>query len=50
VVGVIFLGSHLTVSQWLGLVTVALAVASLGWHEARRPAAVVPDPELVSIT
>jgi drug/metabolite transporter, DME family len=50
VVGAIFLDSHLTVSQWLGLVMVALAVASLGWHEAHRPVSVVPDPVLVSIT
>jgi drug/metabolite transporter, DME family len=50
VVGAIFLDSHLTMSQWLGLVMVALAVASLGWHEAHRPVSVVPDPVLVSIT
>jgi len=33
VVGVAFLGTHLTGSQWLGLMIVAVAVTALGWRE-----------------
>ncbi|WP_200799991.1 DMT family transporter [Jatrophihabitans endophyticus] len=43
VVGVLFLHTHLSGTQWLGLAVVAVAVTLLGWHESRRPAAVVPS-------
>jgi DME family drug/metabolite transporter len=45
-VGVAFLGSRLTGSQWLGFAIVAVSVCALGWHESRRPAAVAA-PETV---
>jgi drug/metabolite transporter (DMT)-like permease len=35
VVGVLFLGSSLTGTQWLGLAIVAASVCALGWHESR---------------
>lgn len=35
IVGVLFLGSTLTGSQWLGLAVVAASVCALGWHESR---------------
>lgn len=44
VVGVTFLGTSLTGSQWLGLTIVAASVFALGWHESlqsRTKAAVV---------
>jgi len=50
VVGVLFLGSSLSGTQWLGFGVVALSVVALGWHESRstrRAAAVLatdPDP------
>jgi drug/metabolite transporter (DMT)-like permease len=48
VVGVAFLGSRLTGTQWLGFAIVALSVCALGWHESRRPVAVdapaAPEP------
>ena len=47
-VGVAFLGSRLTSSQWLGLAVVAAAVVGLGWHEARR-SNVVPEPPLATV-
>lgn len=43
-VGVLFLGSTVTTSQWVGLAIVAASVVGLGLHEQRRrPAVVVPD-------
>jgi drug/metabolite transporter, DME family len=49
VVGVAFLGSRLTGTQWLGLAIVAASVGALGWHETRRPAA-VPAPREFAIS
>ncbi len=43
-VGVAFLGTTLTGTQWLGLVVVAATVTLLGWHESRREPAVAPAP------
>jgi drug/metabolite transporter, DME family len=40
VVGVLFLGTHLVASQWVGLVIVAASVVGLGLHEQRRRQAV----------
>lgn len=50
-VGVLFLGSHLTGSQWTGLAIVAAAVTALGWHESRAaaPHAVEPTSPPVSV-
>lgn len=51
IVGVVFLDTALTGSQWLGLAVVAVAVVGLGLHEQRRrPAVQVPDqPAVVAV-
>lgn len=40
-VGVLFLNTPLTGSQWLGFAILVAGVLALGWHESRRPAAEV---------
>lgn len=40
VVGVTFLKTQLSPSQWLGLVLLLLTICALGWHESQRRAAV----------
>lgn len=47
IVGVAFLGTHLSATQWLGFAVVALTVTALGWHETRREPCVEPEPVLV---
>ncbi|MDI5980973.1 DMT family transporter [Amycolatopsis magusensis] len=46
VIGVAFLGTTLTVTQWLGLLIVVAAVTSLGWHEKVRAKPMVLEPVL----
>ena len=44
-VGVAFLGSTLTASQWLGMAVVVAAIFALGWNErGRRPAVIASGP------
>ncbi|MFC4004567.1 DMT family transporter [Prauserella oleivorans] len=45
VIGVSFLDSTLSATQWLGLFVVIAAVTALGWHERTRPTPVVVPPE-----
>jgi len=40
IVGVLFLNSHLSTTQWLGFAIVVVSVTGLGWHERTRQAAV----------
>lgn len=37
VVGVVFLNTPLTGSEWLGFAILVASVVALGWHESRRP-------------
>jgi len=39
-VGVLFLNSHLSTTQWLGFAIVVVSVTGLGWHERTRQPAV----------
>lgn len=50
VIGVLFLGAHLTGSQWLGYALVVGAITALAWHErGRRPAVSAPlAPDVVA--
>lgn len=49
IIGVGFLGTRLTVTQWLGFAVVIIAVTALGWHErVRRSSPVVVAPVLTS--
>lgn len=50
VVGVLFLNSKLTWSQWIGFAVIVVAVVGLSWHEQRRrPAVEAPQPALAAI-
>lgn len=45
VIGVAFLDTTLSATQWIGLALVAGTVALLGWHESRRPPVVTSTPD-----
>lgn len=44
VVGVVFLGSRLSATQWLGFAVIVASIAGFSWHERRRPPAVIAHP------
>lgn len=44
-VGVLFLNSHLSTTQWLGFAVVVVSITGLGWRERSRPPAVVESIE-----
>lgn len=49
IIGVGFLGTRLTPTQWLGFAVVIAAVTALGWHErVRRATPMVSSPDIVT--
>ncbi len=50
IVGVLFLNSHLSATQWLGFAIVVASITGLGWHERTRQPAVAERPIVGEIT